>query len=264
MKFNWTGGDLIPEGIDQTPEVYVCEAGTGLQINVPANNLVQTLNLYTGVYGNAELDASISDGSSPNILDSSVVSLGEAEKTYSIDFRAASGGQTLTVQLKVLSPDGCLNLQAASLNRTFLKVAIVSPQDSQSFVSGSSIPVNVTANQYDSDISSVQIIDNSAQIFEMSLPPYAATWNGATAGHHQLQSRATDTAQLQTSSRPTDIDVIGTGGSLSVSLGQTTGTVDLTSEGAAYWKLFQPFESKANVASAISDYASSEITSVGT
>ena len=264
VQFSWTGGVPIASETADTPEVRVGGAGSpGFQITVPADTTVKTLNIFAGVNGTAELDASISDGSSAAITDTSVSSLGEADKTYSIDFRAASPGQTLTIQLKSTDPNGYLELQAATLQPHLPEVSIASPTQGQSFSLGTDIPVGVNATQYDSGISSVEITDNSAQIFNMTTPPYSTTLSGAPSGHHQLGAGATDSNGLSNASQPIAIDVISSGGTLTASLGQVTGTVDLSAEGTGDWKLFSPLDpsvgresgdSKANVISQISNY----------
>jgi hypothetical protein len=260
IQYTWTGGAPVASETNATPEATVSgSANIGFQITIPASTSVQTLNIYTGVHGGAELDASISDGSSPSIADTTVTSLGEADKTYSIDFRAASPGQTLTIQLKLTDPNGYLDLQAATLQPHLPEVALTSPVDRQTFSSGANIPTSVNVNQYDNAISSVAINSNGVQLLDMITPPYSATWSGAAPGHYQLQSTATDSDQLTGMSQALAIDVVGNGGTLTESLGTFTGTVDLTSEGNADWRMFALFDEaeadvKAGVPTLISDY----------
>jgi uncharacterized protein YjdB/N-acetylneuraminic acid mutarotase len=265
VQFSWAGGSPIASETSDTPEVYVYgTANVGFQITVPADKTVKTLNIFTGVHGTAELDASISDGSSPIITDSSVSSLGETEKTYSIDFRAASAAQTLTVQLKLTDPNGYVDLRAATLQPHLPEVSITSPADEQVFNVGTDIPISATATQYDNPISSVQITDNAAQIFNLNASPYSTTFSGASPGHHELEAAATDNNELSGTSQQVSVDVVGSGGTLTMSLGQANGIVDLTAEGTADWKLFSPLnqnigqstitDSKANVVPQISDY----------
>jgi hypothetical protein len=263
VQFNWTGGDLIASATAALPQIGVFETDAGFQITVPANTSVQTLKLFALIGGQgARLDASISDGGSTAITDTSVTSLDNAEKTYSIDFRAASAGQTLTVQLKLTDSNSYLGLHGAVLQPHLPEVSLTTPTEGDTYASGVSVPLSINANQYDSTISSVDIADNGASIFSLSSAPYSASWGGTTPGHHLVTAQATDNLQLSTTSNPVGIDVIGSGGSLSVSLGQPNGIVDLTSEGTAYWKLSgnigSNFDSKRDVPSVISD-----VTQVG-
>ena len=103
------------DGWNPLADVEVSNANGGFQITAPADTTVKTLNLYLEISGGAEiLQTSLSDGSAPPITDQSVTDLDFASKIYSIDFRAASSGQTLTVNFSA-AHGATIGLQAAAL-----------------------------------------------------------------------------------------------------------------------------------------------------
>ncbi len=240
ILYSWSNGTPIASGSGAAAEAQAFDPNSGFQITVPADTTVKTLKIYAGVNGNAALSASISDGSSPAISDSSVTAGGEDDKTYSIDFQAASSGQTLTVTFTLTSASGYVALQAAALTPHLPQVAITSPTAGQSFTAGGDVPLNVSATQFNANIGSVSITGDSTQLFSWTNTPYSATWSSVAGGHHQLSAQATDSTGLVGISAPVEFDAIGAGGNLNVALGQVapSTTVDLTAEGTADWRLF--------------------------
>jgi len=71
----------------------------GFQLTAPADTSVKTLLLYVFINPNAQISAAVSDGSSPSITHSPATSQDAGYEIYSIDYRAASPGQTMTVQI---------------------------------------------------------------------------------------------------------------------------------------------------------------------
>lgn len=137
VQFGWTGGDIIESAASTTPEIWISETDIGgFQIMAPADTTVQTLNIFLGIGKAVRLDAFFSDGSIAPISDSSVTSLSDSEKVYSIDFRAASPGQTLTVQIKLTDPTSFLTLHAATLEAHPPEVSVASPLEGQVFGPG--------------------------------------------------------------------------------------------------------------------------------
>jgi hypothetical protein len=100
-KYTWTGGTTVPSGNNVQAEIYTGTPNAYFQVRVPADTTARTLNIYTGVYGTARIEASIDDGSGLALSDVSVVSTQEVEKVYSIDYRAVvppEAPATLTVK----------------------------------------------------------------------------------------------------------------------------------------------------------------------
>jgi uncharacterized repeat protein (TIGR01451 family) len=119
--FNWTNGTPTVNASTQGGLVDG-STGNGYEITVPADSTLKTLKLYVGSwYGQARLEATLSDGSAATYVDTSLNSCGGGAVygVYTINFKADSGGQTLKVKYTLLSdcsaPNGKVALQSATL-----------------------------------------------------------------------------------------------------------------------------------------------------
>jgi len=120
--FSWSDGTPTlsitntPTGINTNGVV-----GNGFEITMPADKTLKTLRLYVGVwYAQGKLEATLSDGSAPAYVDTSQnKNNGASSGLYTIQFKAASPGQTLKVRFTILtqyfSPNGNVAWEAATL-----------------------------------------------------------------------------------------------------------------------------------------------------
>jgi RHS repeat-associated protein len=241
-NYAWTNGTPTASGNIPMTGISVSGNNSGFQLTAPADTTVRTLKIYS--YGNglqsAQVNASISDGSSPAASFSLpyVVDYGNTLRVYSIDYRAGSSGQTVTVQLT--SPSG-VSIEAATLSPHLPQAEIVSPQEGQEFFLSqtAAVPFGVDATQFDSAVTTVAVSANGTQQFSMQTP-FLSPWSPAQ-GHYSLQAQATDTAGLVNTSDVAHVDVIGAGGSLSIATSAPPSngeSADLTSEGTADWIIF--------------------------
>ncbi|HEV3039143.1 MAG TPA: IPT/TIG domain-containing protein [Candidatus Angelobacter sp.] len=266
VKFSWTDGNHPPVVSEANEAVQTFDANGGFQITVPADTTVKTLNLYTQVFfGQAQLQASLSDGSATAITDQSVIDTNVGSKIYSIDFRAASAGQTLTVTVSAVS--GGVGLQAATLTPHLPSVAVTSPTVAQSFGAQDTVPLSATATQFDNLITDVSL-NSGGVFFEAPNPPYNASLVPGTTGHYSVVATATDSAGLVSASEPVEFDVIGQGGTLSIDEVAPSSPIDLNAQGTGDWVLWGPLNTgdfiinnpgnimarKSGVAPLISDY----------
>lgn len=261
VAYSWTGGTPTANGTGVLAETYATGAGAGFQITAPADTSVKTLLLYVNINANAQLTASVSDGSSPVVVHTPTTASDSGNEIYAIDYRAASSGQTLTVQLVSTDSSANIGLQGAVLQPHLPDVAVLSPVSSQPYpLTG--VPVIVNATQFDTSVASVQLVVNGANGTLITSAPFEATLPLA-AGHYSIAAQAIDSAGLTNTSAPVEFDVIKSGGSLSDSFNQLDSStiVDLTSEGTADWTLFAPLgynatqiERKAGTVPEISDY----------
>jgi glucose/arabinose dehydrogenase len=120
--FSWTGGTPTASAVNSPNGVWTLGAGNGFQITVPASTTSRTLRLYVSAStAQGRLEASLSGGSAPVYTDTSLVHTGSGANTqgvYTINFRAASNGQTLTIRWTILNssgPYGNVTMQAATL-----------------------------------------------------------------------------------------------------------------------------------------------------
>ena len=120
--FTWTDGSptlnvvSTPTGIDVGGVV-----GNGFEITVPADTNLKTLKLYVGVwYAQGKLEATLSDGSAPAFVDTSMNRNNGANSGLStITYKAATSGQSLKIRFTILnqyfSPNGNVAWEAATL-----------------------------------------------------------------------------------------------------------------------------------------------------
>jgi hypothetical protein len=103
---------------NSTTGVFVRGANNGFQIIVPANTTPRTLKLYVGAWHTrGRLVAHLSDGSAADYVDTSLSNTASPTSlaVYTLNYRAASNGQTLTVTFTNATDSGNVTLQAATL-----------------------------------------------------------------------------------------------------------------------------------------------------
>jgi hypothetical protein len=111
---NYVWSDGTPTGI------YIGSTGHGFQLVLPADNAgTRTLKLYLGLNkAQAKLTATLSDGSAAPFTDTVDNPTGITYRTYTLTYRAAGPGQTLTVTWSLLTDhgSGSVQLHAATLS----------------------------------------------------------------------------------------------------------------------------------------------------
>jgi hypothetical protein len=238
VTFSWTDGIHPPIVSEANEDVSTFDANGGFQITVPADTTVKTLNLYTEVFfGQAQLQATLSDGSAAAITDQSVNDPDAASKIYSIDFRAASAGQALTVTFSAVS--GGVGLQAATLTPHLPVVIVASPTAGQSFTPADIVPLSANAGQFDNSISDVSF-NAGGLVLDVANSPFNASLGPLSPGHYSVAALAADSTGLTNTSAPVEFDVIGQGGTLSVQTADAPSTIDLAAQGTADWILWGP------------------------
>ena len=119
-SFSWSDGTPTVSATDTITGLFVGGAGSGFQITVPADLTTRTLRVYVGVFSaNGRFEASLSDGSAPAFVDTSVMDLaGTTNVVYTLTYDAGSAGQMLTVRWTADALNtafGNVTLQAATL-----------------------------------------------------------------------------------------------------------------------------------------------------
>jgi YD repeat-containing protein len=116
----WSGGTPTATSSGTTSGIYTQSTGNGFQVTVPADTTAKVLRLYVGLWAaQAKMEATLSDGSAPALIDTSFAnSSGVSHALFTINFKAASAGQTLTVKYTVLTvfiSGGNVTLDSATL-----------------------------------------------------------------------------------------------------------------------------------------------------
>jgi Bacterial Ig domain len=119
-SFGWNDGTPTPS-TNSNSGVFLYGPTNGFQFTVPADTNPRTLKVYVGGYASAgSLQAYLSDFSAPAFADTSVSNMsGNSYAVYTLNYSAASSGQTLNVLYSSLAQFdqtyGNVTLEAASL-----------------------------------------------------------------------------------------------------------------------------------------------------
>ncbi|MCZ2078833.1 MAG: peptidoglycan DD-metalloendopeptidase family protein [Bryobacterales bacterium] len=117
--YSWSGGTPTASANNTTTGLWISGLNRGFRITVPADTTTKVLKVFVGAWNTqGKLVAHLSDNSAPDYADTSLNSTGQdAMGVYTINFRAASAGQTLTVTFtQNTATGGNINWQAAALS----------------------------------------------------------------------------------------------------------------------------------------------------
>ncbi len=118
--YSWTDGTPTGSVTNTTSGIWIANVGNGFKISVPADTTSRTLKVYVGIWRSQGLfKATLSDNSAPVFSDVILNNQsGASIAVYTMTYKAASAGQTLTVSFTVLQSyfaTGNVTLQSASL-----------------------------------------------------------------------------------------------------------------------------------------------------
>jgi hypothetical protein len=119
----WTDGSPIANGSSSEGATVGGGLGKGFQFTVPADTTTRTLVIYVGTANSTgKLTASLSDRSAPDYANAATTRITKSwDGYYTLTYRAASAGQTLTVQWTVNQAKKPLNSAAVRLQGVALK-----------------------------------------------------------------------------------------------------------------------------------------------
>jgi len=102
--FSWSDGTPTPTATNSTTGVFITGVTNGFRIEVPADTTHRRLKVYVGLYGaRGNFQAWLSDFSAPAYTDTSISNLYQSSyAVVTLDYSAASAGQSLIVQFKSL------------------------------------------------------------------------------------------------------------------------------------------------------------------
>ncbi len=120
VGFSWSDGTPDASALNSTTGVLMFAKGGGFSFTVPAGRDAHTVLIYVSVYQTqGKLTASLSDHSAPTYADSSLInSSGNTYAVYTLTYRAASDGQTLTITFTSVNDYGffgSVSLQSVAL-----------------------------------------------------------------------------------------------------------------------------------------------------
>lgn len=194
--------------------------GEGFEFTVPADTSLKTLRVYLGVWnGIGRFEAALSDGSSPNYVDTSVNSCsgGSVDGTYNVQYKAASTGQFLRIRYTLLTdcdgPGGFGNvtLKAATLTSSVSNspptVSITSPTNGTVVNDLQSLTISANADDPNSNLNFVEFYANDIKLGQDQDFPTSITWTSPPSGAYLLTAVAVDTLGVRTTSAPVSIQV---------------------------------------------------------
>ena len=218
--FNWTDGTPTTSA-STSGGIVTGQSGTGgngYEITVPADTSAKTLRLYVGTWvGQGRLEAALSDGSAPTYVDTSLSSCGGGtfDGIYTIQYKAASAGQTLRLRYTLLTdcdgngPFGNVSLQTATLasgGETPPTVSLTSPLNGTTFDALSNITITATASD-PVGISKVELFHGTTSLGTLTAAPYTLTWLGVPSGAYSIYAVATNNHGLTATSAVSNIQV---------------------------------------------------------
>jgi len=254
--YTWEDGAPVSGVTNSTTGVYCIQdfpwnpqappTGFGFQITAPADTNSRTLNLFVGAYAAVgKLQATLSDGGTGYTDISLTNSANGPGALYTLNYKANSAGQTLTIKWSLVARAGNdtnkanVTLQAASLSVSNANnpplVTLTNPSPQSTFASPASIDMEASAQDFDGTITNVEFYVVNNKLGQSVSPPYSFIWNNAPTGHYFLSALAYDNAGAQRFSMPVEIFVYGTGGTLQGGVAASPPGVNLTTEGAADW-----------------------------
>ncbi len=292
--FNWTGGTPTATGTNVDAGLWVTGVGNGYQVTVPADTTARTLKMYVGLWAaGGRFEASLSDGSAPVYVDTSLVNASDtSNRVYTLSYQAASAGQTLTVRwtlnqaLGAFSQYSNVTLQAASLvagpppTPTPTPSPTPIPPNQSPFVAAGgdltiTLPASATLNGTASDDglpnppatlpTTWSKVSGSGTVNFGNANALNTTASFSTAGTYVLRLTASDSVLATTDDVTVTVNAAGQG-VLSVTGAAPPAGVNLTTEGTADWAHWgQPsatsFNHKSGVTQQIGNYT--RIGSVG-
>ncbi len=282
---SWTGGTPTASGTNSKEGVYIRAVGNGFSFTAPADTSSRQLIVHVGGYlSGGRLLAHLSDGSAVDYSDTSATDTNvndNYDRNYTLTYKAATAGQTLTVTWVMTSGTGNVSLSAAALSVVGASGSIVAtagtPQSaaintafatalkatvrdaSNAPVSGVLVTFTVPASGASgrfSGLASVAVVTDSSGV--ATAPAFTA--NGTT-GIYAVMASTAGVATPATFSLTNTAASGGGSGSLAGAVTTSTATVNVATEGSADWVHWSTtgLTRKAGVAAQLSSY-----TMVGT
>ncbi len=238
-----TGSPLINAGLDvgytyagSAPDIGAMEFNSivnalpTVSISSPANNASFAVGSTITITANAaDGDGTISK---VEFYNGSALLGQDATSPYSFTWaNAATGSYPLTAKaydnLNASAQSSVVTISVGNGNKA-PAIALTSPLNSATFVSGASVALTANASDSDGTIARVEFYNGAIKLGEDSSSPYSLTWN-PLAGTYNLTAKAIDNAGASTISNAISITVSNsTVSSGSVRLGLDSSEASLT------------------------------------
>jgi hypothetical protein len=115
IGFSWTDGSPRAMVTNTTTGVYTNGNGAGFRFTIPADTTLRTLKLYGGgLQSTLQMTAHLSDGSYPDVVQTTGDANNNFQRVLTLTYRAASSCQ-LTIDWAVQSATGFVHIQSLTL-----------------------------------------------------------------------------------------------------------------------------------------------------
>ena len=155
-SYAWSDGAPLGSTAGSRTGLWVFRVGGGFQFSVPADTAFRTLKVYVGANAaRGQFTASLSDGSAPTYTTTIDRSSGRTSQVITLNFRAASPGQTLTVRyvlnhLYLANSQSWITLESAALRvASDNRPPVLSPIGNQVVLEGETLSLPVVATDDD-------------------------------------------------------------------------------------------------------------------
>jgi Bacterial Ig domain/IPT/TIG domain len=249
--FTWTDGTPTASATNVHTGIFAIGVGNGFQFTVPADTNLKTVRVNLGLWrAGGMFEATLSDGSAPAYVDGSLVNeMGTSNAVYTLNFAAASAGQTLTIKYTAQAQfhtSGNVTLESASLINgsdpdEYPIITVSSPADGATFSATDQVSIYANAFDPDGSIANVEFYVDGFLLgngVAAGSNQYSIPWTTLYPGAHTVTAIAIDNEGARTTSAPVDVTALqGSGGVLQASVYSPPFAyfVNLTSEGALDW-----------------------------
>jgi hypothetical protein len=113
---SWTNGAPVANSTNNAGGLYISGVGKGFSFTAPADTGTRTLIVHVGGWnGGGTLTAHLSDSSAADFMDTTANAAGTYDRNYTLTYRAAAPGQSVTITWVMSSGTGNVTLCGAAL-----------------------------------------------------------------------------------------------------------------------------------------------------
>jgi fibronectin type 3 domain-containing protein len=213
---SWSEGSPTTSSPSNTGGVYVSGVGNGFSLSAPADTTQRTLTVYIAAYSaSCQLVAHLSDGSAVDFVDTTPLTTGLYDRTYTLTYQAGSAGQRLIVSWTQVAGTGNIAINGAALSSSGTAPTVTANPSSQTVTASQAVTFSAAASGSPTPTVQWQVSSNGG-----------GTWTsitGATANSYTIA--ATTASQDQNEYRA----VFSNSGGSSTSSAATLTVLHLTS-----------------------------------
>jgi hypothetical protein len=247
-SFSWTDGTPTPSVSGTPTGVFLPGRQNGFRLTTPADATPRRLKVYVGLYGaKGNFQAYLTDFSAMAFTDTSLENIwSDSYAVFTIDYTAASPGQSLVVQYRSLDlydfDFGNVTIQSATLvgnggGNLSPIVSLITPTNGTVLTAPANITLQAVATDTDGSVTNVAFFNGTTKLGQDAANPYSFSWSNVPPGTYSLTAKATDDLGATAISSPANIIIRNPVTSFRISyVALTGGTVTFSFPTETYWK----------------------------